>query len=108
MITKYNGYVSSGAINKNLNRLVGQIYKLLPYREEGIDWEKPLSTIQNELAGMNALFIDYEEFNSILFSLECKLESLRVGTAKDNFEEFRGTIFECIGKVGVLQKLCQH
>lgn len=107
MITKYSAYVDNDIVNKNLHRLIGQVYKLLPYREEGIDWEKPLITIQNELAGMNSLFSDYTEFNCTLFSLECKLEGLISGKAKDDFEQFRGDIFECIGKIKTLQDLCQ-
>lgn len=109
MITKYAADISSATINNNLHRLIGQIYKLLPYREEGCDWEKPLITIQNELAGMDSLFIDYKDFHNILFSLECKLEGLTSDFARDDFDIFRGTIFECIGKVKMLQEcvLCR-
>ena len=108
MITKYYGHVDKETVIKNLHRLIGQVYKLLPYREEGIDWMKPLATIQNELAGMNSLFADYEEFNTNLFSLECKLEGLIAGNAKDDFELFRGDIFACIGKIkGLEDLLCQ-
>ncbi len=107
MVTKYSANVDNEIIVKNLHRLIGQVYKLLPYREEGIDWEKPLATIQNELAGMNSLFVDYSEFNSILLSLECKLEGLIAGKAKNDFEQFRGIIFECIGKIKTLKDLCQ-
>jgi len=30
----------------------------LPLREEGHDWQKPLETIMEELAGMDRLFLD--------------------------------------------------
>lgn len=40
------------AIQKNLMRLINQIYKLLPQREEEKDWKTPLSTIIEELLGM--------------------------------------------------------
>ena len=57
MILKYNLDISSETIQKNLKRIVNQIYKLLPLREEKEDWEKPLSTLMEELSGMNNLLI---------------------------------------------------
>lgn len=56
---------------------------------------------------MGSLFADNEEFHSTLLKLECKLEGLLCGKAKDDFDEFRGTIFDCIGRVKALQDLCQ-
>ena len=34
--------IDSTAINFNLKRIINQTYKLLPMREEGRDWKKPL------------------------------------------------------------------
>ena len=53
MKTKYNMQFHTEDIVYNLKRLTNQIYKLLPNREEGIDWQKPLETIVEELVGMN-------------------------------------------------------
>jgi hypothetical protein len=50
---------------------------LLPSREEGADWEKPLSTLIEEIAGMDRLLVGHHE---ILFPLLCKLEGLFVLT----------------------------
>ena len=58
MLLKYGLEIDKEAIKVNLNRLTNQIYKLLPIREEGGDWEKPLETIMEELAGMDRLFLD--------------------------------------------------
>lgn len=58
MLLKYNMDINIDAIKLNLNRLTNQIYKLLPLREEGGDWEKPLLTIMEEIAGMDRLFFD--------------------------------------------------
>jgi hypothetical protein len=44
-MTKYNVEINNVIINKSLHRLVNQTYKLLPMREEGSNWEKPLKTI---------------------------------------------------------------
>ena len=40
-------------------------------REEGLDWEKPLETILEELVGMNRLLIGLQPS---LFPIICKLE----------------------------------
>ena len=73
MIIKYNSDISVDAICINLKRLINQTYKLLPNREENIDWQKPLETIIEELAGMDRLLNGQHE---ILFTLLCKLEGL--------------------------------
>jgi hypothetical protein len=101
MLIKYDAYIDNSAIETNLTRLSNQIYKLLPSREEGLDWSKPLSTIIEEFAGMDILLLDY---HSILFSLLCKLEGLTALTKEDDFMFFRKTIFECLNLVGELKK----
>ena len=58
MLLKYDLNINLEAIKVNLERLTNQIYKLLPLREEGGDWQKPLYTIMEELAGMDRLFLD--------------------------------------------------
>lgn len=94
MKIKYNIDIDSQTIKINLKRITNQIYKLLPMREEGAEWRKPLSTLIEELAGMNRLFLDQYE---CLFSLLCKLEGLFVLTEEEDFSLFRRTIFECLG-----------
>ena len=51
MILKYDIDVQDMAVYSNLSRLTNQIYKLLPCREEGSDWEKPLATLMEEISG---------------------------------------------------------
>ena len=58
MILKYDFNIEIEAIEANLIRITNQIYKLLPLREEGGDWQKPLTTLMEELAGISRLFID--------------------------------------------------
>ena len=104
MIIKYNTLIRDEAIQNNLKKLTNQIYKLLPNREENIDWEKPLETIIVELAGMDILLIDRHE---ILFPLLCKLEGLFTLTKEDDFLLFRRTIFECLSLMNSLKEsLC--
>ena len=93
MIIKYNTEIQNTVIVDNLHRLINQVYKLLPNREENVDWEKPLTTILEELAGMDRLLIDQQD---ILFPLMCKLEGLFTLTEEDDFQLYRRTIFECL------------
>ena len=101
MIIKYNVDIENNSIKINLKRITNQIYKLLPNREEGIDWEKPLLTLIEELAGMNELLIGQ---HVILFSLLCKLEGLFLFKSENDFFLFRRTIFECLGLMNDLVK----
>jgi len=45
MILKYNLNISDKIIEKDIKRIINQIYKLLPLREEGENWQKPLQTV---------------------------------------------------------------
>lgn len=82
MIIKYNIDISESAIQSNLKRIINQVYKLLPMREEGSDWQKPLETLMEELKGMSKLLIGQQE---IFFSLLCKLEGLFTLTQEEDF-----------------------
>ena len=65
---KYDISISQQDIKNNLQRLINQIYKLLPIREEGANWQKPLSTIIVELTGMGELIpsFKYTIFNKTI------------------------------------------
>ena len=103
MNLKYSLQINSDYIKSNLKKITNQIYKLLPNREEGIDWVKPLETIMEELTGMNSLFIDQQ---AIFFSLLCKLEGLFSLKGEKDFGLFRRTIFECLGLISEISKKC--
>ena len=100
-IVKYNVEISNGAVRANIDRLTNQIFKLLPSREEGGDWETPLQNIILEITGMKALWTDQTK----LFSLLCRLEALLSLTGEDDFLAFRKLIFECLRMMNEL-KLC--
>lgn len=105
MITKYDAYIDNDAIVANLKRITNQVYKLLPSREEGADWEKPLFTLIEEISGMDRLLVGKHE---ILFPLLCKLEGLFILTGQDDFFLFRRTIFECLSLINELTESCQN
>lgn len=96
--------IKNNAIIVNLKRLVNQVYKLLPLREEGGDWQKPLETIIEELSGMNELFLDH---HNVLFTLICKLQGLVFLNEEKDFQLYRRIIFECLSLINELIGICQ-
>lgn len=94
MILKYKFNINNQVIIQRIKNLINQIYKLLPVREQGADWQKPLQTILEELAGMQRLIkIDNQ---GLFFLLINKLEGLYELTQEKDFQCYRRTIFECL------------
>lgn len=92
IIDKYDMYLDNEVIIKNLDRITNQIFKLLPSREEGGDWQVPLQNLILEIIGMKNLLSNDTKF----FSLLCKLEALLTLTNEDDFLDFRKLIFESL------------
>jgi len=99
MIIETGADIRKEAIAANLKRIVNQTYKLLPNREENVDWQTPLTTIIEELSGMDRLLINY---HNDLFTVLCKLEGLFKLTEEEDFFLYRRTIFECLN---ILQEI---
>lgn len=93
VIEKYNIEIDDSVVTSNLNRICNQIYKLLPMREEGKNWIKPLETLIIEITGVNSLVSDQKD----LFTLLCKLEGLYQQGENIEFKLYRRSIFECCG-----------
>lgn len=55
MVFKYDIEFDKDAVIKNINRITDRIFKLLPSREEGGDWETPLKNLILEIIGMDQL-----------------------------------------------------
>lgn len=100
VIAKYNIEFDNEAVKKNLDRITNQIFKLLPSREEGGDWETPLQNLILELTGLEILQADQTN----LFSLLCKLEALLTLKGEEDFLSFRKLIFECLGLISQIKK----
>lgn len=101
-MTLDNGaYIENEAILENLKKLINQTYKLLPNREENLDWKTPLSTIIEEFSGMDKLLSNYHNY---LFPLLCKLEGLYNLDGEDNFFDYRRIIFECLNLITSIKK----
>ena len=95
VVTKYDMKISNEEYCSYLKTLTNKVYKLLPLREEGLDWCKHLNTIMIEISGFGSLI----GAQPSLISLLAKLESLN--SAKD-FMSYRKTIFECLNEVEAL------
>lgn len=100
MKTKYDLEVSKETLCKSLKRIINLVYKLLPLREEGNDWTKPLETIIEELVGMNRLLIDLQ---GDLFPIICKLEGLFSLDKQEDMLLYRRTIFECLSLLNKIE-----
>ena len=89
MITYYNSKFDVDLVKADLRRLINQIWKLLPMRENEEDWQKQLRIVLNELHGLHQLFGDQLDFLILL----SKLEGL---PQTDNFMTYRLVVFNSI------------
>lgn len=80
---------SNSVVVQDLRRLINQIWKLLPMKENEEDWQKQLDSVLIELRGLHVMFGDQLDF-LILMS---KLEGLR---EVKNFMVYRTTVFSVI------------
>lgn len=96
-MTKYGFEFSTDSINKNVQRLTNQLWKLIPMREHEEDWIKQLDTVILEIAGMNEIFS-----SSRFLTLLCKLEGLKA--QEIDFELYRKTVFESISLLQELRR----
>jgi len=103
LLTKYGLDIPLEIVQISLKRIINQVYKLLPMREEHEDWVKPLETIIEELTGMERLLIEQNDW-ATFFTLLCKLEGLFSLTEDKDFSLYRRTIFECLGLLNNMKK----
>jgi hypothetical protein len=100
---KYDINVDNSTLEEDLKRITNQLYKLLPNREEGIDWIKPLQTLMVEVAGLDRLLVG-KQYNMIC--LLSKMEGLFTLTKEEDFFLFRRTIFDCLNILNSLVTEC--
>ena len=87
-------------VAKKLHRLIDQVFRLLPAREEGEDWMKPLETIIIEISGLFNLIDD----SQVGLTVISKLEGLRQQGAEVAFPLYRRTILECCALLSGLEQ----
>lgn len=89
-LNKYLYNFSEESIKKELLRLTNQLWKLIPMRENGEDWNKQLNTVVIEIAGLGEIFYSVSQFLQLL----SKLEGLQ--KIETDFDLYRKTVFESI------------
>lgn len=88
---RYNINFSDDVKEQDLKRLINQLWKLIPMRENNEDWVAHLNIITEEISGLVKIYKEKVE-GLILLS---KLEGLTSQTCKD-FMLYRKTVFRCI------------
>lgn len=88
---KYNINFPEEAREKDLKRLINQLWKLIPMREQEEDWVSHLVVIIEEISGLVEIYKNKPE-GLILLS---KLEGL-TSEVCDDFMIYRKTVFRCI------------
>ena len=83
---------SNSIVVKDLRRLINQIWKLLPMRENEEDWQKQLDNVLIELRGLHIMFGDQLNFLILLSKLEGLYEV-------KNFMTYRTVIFSVISSL---------
>ncbi len=86
---KYNINFPMSTIDQYMKRLINQLWKLIPMRENEEDWLSQLNTVIIELTGLGEIFNDSQYL--ILLS---KLEGLK--NIEIEFPIYRKTVFEAI------------
>lgn len=104
MVLKYDIEIADATVRNQLRKFIDQTYKLLPTREEGSDWQKPLDTLIIEIAGLGSL---WQLQAARLLEIVMKLEGLHRLTSSKDFYLYRKTIFECISLLSEVVTTCQ-
>ena len=91
METKYGYSFSKEVIIQNVTRLVNQLWKIIPMRENDEDWVRQLETVKIEIAGLNEIFVQDPRFLQLLSKLEGLLQEKDI-----EFPVYRKTVFEAI------------
>ena len=59
-MTKYGKKIENRDLNLYIDSLKNKTYKLLPLREEKLQWEKHLETILIEISGFNSITLNQQ------------------------------------------------
>ena len=89
MKNKYNLNFNDTAISGNKIRLINQLWKVLPMRENDEEWEKQVDIVINDLIGLNEVLYLGSDYLLLLSKLEFLKKS-------QDFISFRKTVFESI------------
>lgn len=99
MIDNCNNNVSADVLNNTLHRLINQVWKLIPMRENNEEWKKQLDTVIIEITGLSVIFA----VQPIFLTLRAKLEGMREISSIE-FDIYRKTVFECLTLLNEIKK----
>ena len=88
MITKYGYSFNQEVLISEKKRLINQLWKLIPMKENQEPWENQLESVIEEISGLSQIF------SSNFLILLAKLEGLR--NPNLSFYAYRKVIFESI------------
>lgn len=93
--------IDKKAVNFSIKRIINQVYKLLPMREQGRDWLKPLETLIEQIEGMKRLIIGQDD---LFFLILCKMKGLFSLYDQNDMAIYRRVIFQCLGLLNSLKQ----
>lgn len=91
MICKNNCEFSKEVLQTDKRRIINQLWKLIPMRENNEDWNAHLNVVLEEIYGLSEVL----RLDLSFLILLSKLEGLDSEACKD-FMVFRKTVFRCI------------
>lgn len=98
MKTKYNDItVDNNAVLSDLQRLINQIWKLIPMRENNENWKVQIEGVIIEIIGLREIFPKDLDFLIVLSKLEGLL------AYETTFLKYRTEVFTIINKMGELK-----
>lgn len=90
-VNKYNLDFTTDMIQSSEKRLIAQIWKLIPMRENEENWEQQLQTVITEIVGLSKIFMSNPKFLILLAKLE--------GISTVDFMIYRKEVFESINLI---------
>ena len=91
MKSKYGFDFNEVIVKQDFRRLVNQMWKLIPMRENNENWQTHLNIVIEEVSGLEKIFSEELDFLVLL----SKLEGLTSQVCED-FMVYRKTVFRCI------------
>lgn len=88
--TKYGFQIDDAIVNQTLHRLINQIWKLIPMKENEENWQGQLDKVIVEVSGLHVVLSSNDKFLLLL----ANLEGLKV--VDISFVEYRSKVFESI------------
>lgn len=105
MNNKYNLDFSKEVIQASEKRLINQIWKLIPMKENSEDWQNQITKVIIEILGLQEIFL----YNAKFLILLSKLEGLLKIEESLDFDIYRKEIFESISLLHELgEELCNE